>query len=69
VEERHIRFDGATGPFRGFIPFEGESATVQFEIFQYGGPQDGKFKPYRYNGTYPAKSVSKEIADKACGKR
>ena len=68
VEGQHIRLDGATGPFRGFISLEGESATVQFAIFQYGGPEDGKFKPYRYNGTYPTKPVSKEIADKACGK-
>ena len=66
VEGQHIRHSEASGPFRGFISFEGDSATVRIEMFQYGGPQDGQFKPYKYNGTYPTRVVSKDAADTAC---
>src|SRR5262245_27930402 len=66
VEGQHIRHSEASGPFRGFISFEGASATVRIEMFQYGGPQDGQFKPYRYNGTYPTRVVSKDTADTVC---
>jgi hypothetical protein len=66
VEGQQIRHSSASGPFRGFISFEGNSATVQIEMFLHDGSR--QFRRYQYNGTYPTRVVSKDIADIACGK-
>jgi hypothetical protein len=66
VEGQQIRHSSASGPFRGFISFEGNSATVQIEMFLHDGSR--QFRRYQYNGAYPTRVVSKDIADIACGK-